>query len=150
IAPHAPRAASCGTWLVGASVSPVAVKKNVRNLESGNQAMFSGRLNGVAPAALAAVVATNGVVSPFFDSWMVTHLAGQVVPGVCSLRCAGAVMSPTTSLAWNVTGPPSIVTCSACILPPSSIRRGLFGTWRYTKELGWRAFRKGTLGVPST
>ena len=42
-------------------------KKNVRNLESGSQAIFSGRLNGVAPAAFAANVATNGTVSPARD-----------------------------------------------------------------------------------
>src|SRR6478736_8263051 len=78
--PHEPRAANSGSWLVGASVSPVGLKKNVRNFESGSQARFSGRLNGVAPAALAATVALNVAVSPAFDSWMVTHLMGHDVP----------------------------------------------------------------------
>jgi hypothetical protein len=44
---------------------------------------------------------------------------------VCSLRWAGAMMSPITSAAWNVTGLPSMMTCSACSLPPSSSRRGV-------------------------
>jgi hypothetical protein len=46
-------------------------------------------LNGPAPAAFAANVATNGTMSPAHDSWMVTHLSGMT-PGVCSLflcRC---------------------------------------------------------------
>ena len=39
-------------------------KKNVEKCELGSQAMFSGRLNGVAPAAFAAALASKLVVSP--------------------------------------------------------------------------------------
>jgi hypothetical protein len=46
-------------------------------------------LNGVAPAAFAANVATNGTVSPARDSWMVTHLSGHDARRVQTLVCRG-------------------------------------------------------------
>src|SRR5215470_16328199 len=77
IDPQEPRAASSGIWLVGASVSPVGVKKKVRNLEFGNQAIFSGRLNGVAPAAFASAVAEPKLTALSFGGVaIVTHLIG--------------------------------------------------------------------------
>src|ERR1700756_4121160 len=98
--PQEPRAASSGTWLGGGSVSPVGVKKKVRNLEFGSQAMFSGRLNGVAPAALARAVAEPTLTGLSFGGVaMVTHLIGYDVPGVCSFSCASDRMSPLGSAA---------------------------------------------------
>src|SRR5215475_13251227 len=86
--PQEPRAASSGIWLVGASVSPVGVKKKVRKLEFGSQAIFSGRLNGVAPAAFASAVAEPKLTALSFGGVaIVTQLIGYDVPGVCSLSC---------------------------------------------------------------
>ena len=64
IAPYAPRACRKAFSPATASVSPVGSKKNVEKFEPGNQAIFSGRLNGVAPAAFAAALASKLVVSP--------------------------------------------------------------------------------------
>lgn len=47
---------------VNALVSPVSSKKNSWNWVPGRNCPFSGRLNGVAPAALAAALASNAVV----------------------------------------------------------------------------------------
>ena len=89
------------------SVSPVGSKKKVRKSEPGSQAMFSGRLNGVAPACLAAALASNeGHGDSFgFDVWMVTHLIGNDVPGVCSRSWALDEMSASTGAA----GPPNTI-----------------------------------------
>src|SRR5262249_29137650 len=75
--PQEPRTARSRTLLVGLSVSPVGVKKKVRNSEFGNQAIFSGRLNGVAPADLARAVAEPSLIALFFGGVaIVTHLIG--------------------------------------------------------------------------
>src|SRR5262249_48684465 len=99
----------------------------------GSHAMFSGRLNGVAPAALAAALAGKPTVSPALEVWIVTHLIGYDVPGVCSLSCAVEEMSASTAadvVPPNTIRLPSMMTCKACSLPPSSIRFGLLGTYR--------------------
>ena len=64
-----------------ALVSPVASKKNSRKPVPGRNCPFSGRLNGVAPAALAAALASNG--SPLVSTWVsctVTQRVWKDVP----------------------------------------------------------------------
>ena len=62
------------------SVSPVSVKKNSRNVVPGRKTPFSGRLNGVASAALASALASNGSVPSVSVSWIVTQLVSNVLP----------------------------------------------------------------------
>ncbi len=82
--PHEPRSASAGTEPESAFVSPVAAKTNVRNPDPGRNWRFSGRSNGVAPAAFASALASNGAVPFVAVLWIVIHCAGQDVPSVCS------------------------------------------------------------------
>ena len=63
-----------------ALVSPVSSKKNVLNFEPGSKRPFSGRLNGVAFAALARSIATKGAVPSTAVSWIVTHLVLNDLP----------------------------------------------------------------------
>src|SRR5215475_15322966 len=81
IEPQAPRAASAGWLPESALVSPVASKKNVSNPEPGRNCAFSGLLNGVAPAALAAALALNAVAPLTAVSWTVTQCVSHIVPG---------------------------------------------------------------------
>src|SRR4029453_16608976 len=63
------------------SVSPVSAKYSSRNSERGRNARFSGRLNGVAPAALASALSSapgNGVVAVV--ALMSIHLVLNVLP----------------------------------------------------------------------
>ena len=91
-------------------MSPVGSKKKVLNPEPGRNCAFSGRLNGVAPAALAAAFALNAANPLAAVSWRSTHIAGHDVPGVCKCSCAVENVSPTGSAAWNLTGAPSTQT----------------------------------------
>src|SRR5215470_10664199 len=123
IDPHDPRAAKAGVPPEFASVSPVGSKKNVRKFEPGRNARFSGRLNGVAPAVLASALALKlgQFGAQARESWTLTHLTGQWVPGVCSFNCATANTSAWTCAAVvppKTSGWPSIVTCRACRTPP--------------------------------
>src|SRR4249919_1594862 len=72
--PHEPRLASAGTEPASAFVSPVAAKTNVRKPDPGRNWRFSGRSNGVAPAALASALASNGAVPFVAVLWIVIHL----------------------------------------------------------------------------
>ena len=63
-----------------ASVSPVSSKKNVLNLEPGWNCPFSGRLNGVALAVLAAALALNGELPSTAVSCTVTHVVLNDLP----------------------------------------------------------------------
>jgi hypothetical protein len=56
------------------SVSPVSVITNDLKSVPGTNFPFSGRLSGVAPAALAAALASNPAVPSTAVSWIVTHL----------------------------------------------------------------------------
>ncbi len=67
-----------------ASVSPVSSKKNCLNPSPGRNCPFSGRLNGVAPAALASVLALNGVFPSVAVLWIVIHFVLKLLPYVCS------------------------------------------------------------------
>src|SRR2546430_4344245 len=93
--PQAPRAASSGVLPESALVSPVGSKKKVRKFAPGANCAFSGRLNGVASAALAAALASNVVVPSTAVSCTVTHCTGYDVPGVCNCNWASANVSPT-------------------------------------------------------
>src|SRR5215510_344964 len=92
IAPKPPDAAAD----VRLSVSPVSSKKNSVNFDPGRNTPFSGRLNGVAPAAFASVFA-SGPGSGVDESVVaiVTHFVGYDVPYWCSARYPGALMSPS-------------------------------------------------------
>ncbi len=70
IEPQPPAAAFSG---LVALVSPVSSKKNFVKSEPGWKRPFSGRLNGVAFAALASSIATNGALPSTAVSWIVTH-----------------------------------------------------------------------------
>src|SRR5262249_3494216 len=144
IEPHAPRAASAGVPPEFASVSPVGQKNNVRNFEPGWNWAFSGRLKGVAPAALASALAlkVGQLGAHRVESCTLTHFAVQLEPSVCTFNCAtentsaaicAGVVPPKT------TGWPSMVTCRAWSTPPLLRSLMSFGTKRYTNELGWRA-----------
>ena len=54
-------------------VSPVSAKKNFLKPVPGLNWPFSGRLNGVPPAFLAAALASKAAVPSFLVSWIVTH-----------------------------------------------------------------------------
>ena len=58
---------------VASVVSPVSVKKNFLKPVPGLKTPFSGRLNGVPPAFLAAALASNAAVPSVLVSWIVTH-----------------------------------------------------------------------------
>ena len=55
-------------------------KKKVRKCELGWNCAFSGRLNGVAPSALAAALASNGAVPSIAVSWIVIQRTGHDAP----------------------------------------------------------------------
>src|SRR5262249_27814630 len=123
IAPQAPRAARAGVPPEVASVSPVAVKKKLRKCEPGRNNPFSGRLKGVAPAALASAFALKAgqLGAHPVESCTFTHFTGQLVPGVFNLSWATAKTSAWTCAADvppKTTGLPSMVTCKACRTPP--------------------------------
>ena len=63
-----------------ALVSPVSSKKNFVKCEPGWNSPFSGRLNGVAPAALARSIATNGALPSTAVSWIVTQRVSNDLP----------------------------------------------------------------------
>src|SRR6476469_5843430 len=95
-------------------VSPVSVKENSLNPVPGRKTPFSGRLSGVAFAALAAAVASNASVVPV---WIVTHAVAKDEPYVCS-----APMNGSDGLDWScdvVAGVPSArLICNAWRVPP--------------------------------
>ena len=64
----------------GLLVSPVSSKKNSRNRLPGRNWPFSGRLNGVAPAALASALALNGAKPSTAVSWIVTQRVSNTMP----------------------------------------------------------------------
>ena len=110
-----PQPPAAGFSALVALVSPVSSKKNVLKPESGRKRPFSGRLNGVAFAALASSLARNGVVPLTAVSWIVTHLVVNVLPYVCSSSWSGLF-----SGAWlsNVIGSPApFSTCSTSSFP---------------------------------
>src|SRR5262249_17841996 len=149
--PHAPRAASAGVLPEFASVSPVGQKNSVRNFEPGRNWAFSGRLKGVAPAALASALAPKlGQLGAHrVESCTLIHFTGQLEPGVCSFNCATENTSAAICAGVvppNTTGWPSMVTCRACSTPPLLRSPISLGTKRYTNELGWRAVL-GLLGL---
>ena len=100
-----------------ALVSPVSSKKNCVKCPSGRNSPFSGRLNGVPFAALAAVFALNGALPSTAVSWIVTQLGverlavgvqrdlvGRLSTGVCDALvigvCAAFSTCRTCSLPW--------------------------------------------------
>src|SRR5262249_40888291 len=88
--PQAPRATKAGDAPIVASVSPVGTKNTVRKFEPGRKARFSGRLNGVAPAALASALASKlgQLGAQAVESCTFTHFTGQLVPRVCNFSWA--------------------------------------------------------------
>ena len=134
--PQEPRLASAGTLLASALVSPVAVNTNVWKPEPGRNWRFSGRSNGVAPAAFASALASNGEVPFLAVLWTVIHCAGQDVPSVCSRRRSWEKTSPEGLAAWNLTACPWIFTWSAWSFPPFDRLEGSLGTNRNMNEFG--------------
>ena len=61
------------------------IEEECLEVESGRNWAFSGRLNGVAPAALALALASNEAKPSTAVSWTVTQLTGHAVPGLCSV-----------------------------------------------------------------
>lgn len=112
-------------------MSPVASNTYVWKSLPGWNAPFSGRLNGVAAAALAAALASNGANPSVDVLCSVTQRVGHDVPGVLIFSCPCDVnVSPTASLGWKITGVPLTVTCSACSTPPALRSARSLGTKR--------------------
>ena len=111
-------------------MSPVAANTNVLKLEPGRNWRFSGRSNGVAPAALASALASNGAVPLVAVLWIVIQCAGHDVPSVWSRSRSCENTSPDGFAAWNRTAWPWIVTWSAWSFPPFDRSDGSFGTNR--------------------
>ena len=111
-------------------MSPVAAKTNVRKPDPGRNWRFSGRSNGVAPAALASALASNGAVPFVAVLWTVIQWAGQDVPSVCSSSRSWEKTSPDGFAAWNRPTWPWILTWSAWSFPPFVRSARFFGTNR--------------------
>ena len=113
IEPQPPAVAFSG---LVALVSPVSSKKNVLNFEPGWKRPFSGRLNGVALAALARSIATNGALPSTAVSWIVTHFVVERVAVGVQFELVGAVQRflarERDRFAFA-----AFSTCSACSLP---------------------------------
>src|SRR5262252_1476301 len=138
-----------------AFVSPVASKRNVRKFEPGWNWPFSGRLNGVAPAAFAAALASNDCpLVSMWVSWIVTQAVSNWIPYELRSFWSSVKTPPVgwaASTAWNPIGEwvRADSTWRACILPPLVRSLRSYGRNRYRKLLGLRA-EVGTVVPPTS
>src|SRR5262249_7056784 len=128
----APRAAKAAWLPESALVSPVGTKTKDWKPVPGTNWPFSGRLNGVAPAALARALASKSAVPLTAVAWTVNQRTGQELPRVWSFSWLVEKTSPVgceASTGTKETGAPSIITWRAWSLP--AVRSaGLVGTKR--------------------
>src|SRR4051794_7021242 len=116
--PSAPRFWSSATSPAVLLVSPVGVKTNERQFVPGRNARFSGRLNGVAPAALASPLALYGAVSPGSATWTWTQSALYTVRGVCRSFWSFAHTSQNSGVAFTAVFGVLVHGAVAPALPP--------------------------------
>src|SRR5262249_15486677 len=121
---------------------PVSSKYSSLNPAPGRKARFSGRLNGVAPAAFASALssAPGGGVAEVVGAPTLIHLVAndvpywwretypaELVPEMSVFAAAATSAADELAGAVNVSGLPATSTCSAWSCPPARRSVGSFG-----------------------